>query len=197
MQVLYSCLNIIRRFYLVTKPEQFPLTAWWQPRLWSDNCHFVCFNQTSLRVKWHAVHFPLFDHLIWHLPASVKKIIGCIWDMAFIGVLLWGEWCWGASWGTLGEAQSCRGKPRHRNRNPGAHVQRSAIQRGYPAKRETLVQFTNLFIRTDPTLGSHDWLKWQHWQFPVEVPYQLFIVPMVSSHFNWEASSQLRNSPCM
>lgn len=50
--------------------------------------------------------------------------------------LPWGGWCWGASWGTPGAAQSCRGKPRRRNRNPAGRARRSATQRGCPAGRK-------------------------------------------------------------
>lgn len=50
-------------------------------------------------------------------------------------VVLWGGWCWGASWDTLEGGWSCRGKPPHQSLNPGARVQRSAIQTGCPADR--------------------------------------------------------------
>lgn len=70
VQVSHNCLNI-RQPHILVKPVQFPLTVWWQPRLWSDNCHFVSCNQKWLMVKGHAVHFPLFDHLTWHLSVPL------------------------------------------------------------------------------------------------------------------------------
>lgn len=168
MQVSYSCLNIIRQFHILKKPVQFPLTVWWQLRLWSDNCHYVSCNHKWLRVKWHAVHFPLFDHLIWRLPVPLQQENNRMWlRVGLRRVLLWGGWCWGASWDTLGEARSCRGKPRHRNRNLVARVQRSAIQRGYPAGRENVTLSTyyrNVHQERPIPVTSHVCLKWQHWQ---------------------------------
>ena len=73
VKVSYSCLNKLRQSHIPTKPVQFPPTVWWQPRLWSDNCHFVCCNQKWLRVKWHVVHFLLFDHMIWHIPVPLQQ----------------------------------------------------------------------------------------------------------------------------
>lgn len=35
---------------------------------------------------------------------------------------------------TLGEGQSCHGKPHRRNLNPGVHGLRNAIQIGYPKR---------------------------------------------------------------
>lgn len=35
---------------------------------------------------------------------------------------------------TLGEAQSCHGKPHRQNLNPGVHGLRNAIQIGYPKR---------------------------------------------------------------
>lgn len=132
LQVSHSCLNIIR---LCDKSSEIlcdtAMTA--RALIW------LLSLQKALRVKWHAVRSRLFNHLIWHLSVLLWHKINHIRlrDAAFVVVLLWGGWCWGASSGTLGGARSCRGRPRHRSPSLGVHVRRSATQRGYPAERET------------------------------------------------------------